>query len=84
MHNTHTHIYIYQQWFLNGKYLRYKNSFLIYIYIYIYGKSSIQQEEDSFYQQIGLTFEEETNKIKCYIWGMALYGAETWTLRTAN
>ena len=21
--------------------------------------------------------------LKCYIWGMALYGAETWTLRTA-
>ena len=27
------------------------------------GKSCIQQEEDSFYQQIGLKFEEETNKV---------------------
>jgi len=26
-----------------------------------HGKSCIQQEEDSFYQQIGLKFEEETN-----------------------
>ena len=22
--------------------------------------------------------------IKCYIWSMALYGAETWTLRAAD
>ena len=22
--------------------------------------------------------------VKCYIWGMALYGAETWTLRVAD
>ena len=22
--------------------------------------------------------------VKCYIWSMALYGAETWTLRTAD
>jgi len=22
--------------------------------------------------------------LKCYIWGMALYGAETWTLRAAD
>jgi len=28
-----------------------------------HGKSCIQQEEDSFYQQTGLKFEEETNKM---------------------
>ena len=28
-----------------------------------HGKSCIQQEKDSFYQQIGLKFEEETNKM---------------------
>jgi len=28
-----------------------------------HGKSCIQQEEDSFYQQIGLKFEEETSKM---------------------
>ena len=28
-----------------------------------HGKNCIQQEEDSFYQQIGLKFEEETNKM---------------------
>jgi hypothetical protein len=31
-----------------------------------------------FHQQIGLKFKEETRK--CYIFGTALYGAETWTL----
>ena len=34
------------------------------------------------YDHIGLKFEEETRK--CYIWSMALYGAETWTLRAAD
>jgi hypothetical protein len=32
-----------------------------------HGKSSIQQQEDSFHEQTGL-------------WSIALYGAETWTL----
>ena len=36
----------------------------------------------SFYQQIGLKFEEKL--VKCYVWSMALYGAETWTLRSAD
>ena len=27
----------------------------------LHGKSCIQQEEDSFYQQIGLKFQEETS-----------------------
>jgi hypothetical protein len=31
-----------------------------------------------FHQQIGLKFEEE--RIKCYIWSIIVYGAETWTL----
>jgi hypothetical protein len=28
-----------------------------------HGKSSIQQEEDSFHQQTGLKFKEETSKV---------------------
>ena len=36
-----------------------------------------------FYQHIGLKFEEETSKM-LHIWSMALYGAETWTLRAAD
>jgi hypothetical protein len=42
------------------------------------GKSSIQKGESSFYQQIGLKFKAETGK--CYIWSMALCGAEILTL----
>jgi hypothetical protein len=38
------------------------------------GKSSSQQDEVSYRQQIGLKFKEET--IKCYIWSEALYGDE--------
>jgi len=41
--------------------------------------SSIEQEEGSFYQQIGLELTEESNK--CYIWSAALCGTETGTLR---
>jgi predicted HD phosphohydrolase len=42
-------------------------------------KSSIQPEEDSFHQEIGLNLRKKL--VKCYIWSIALYGAETWTLR---
>jgi hypothetical protein len=28
--------------------------------------------------------EERKKLVKCYIWNMALYGAETWTLRAAD
>jgi predicted HD phosphohydrolase len=44
-----------------------------------HGKISIQQEEESFHQQTGLKFKEETSK--CYIWSIAFYGAEKRTLR---
>jgi len=45
---------------------------------YCHGKNSIQQEESSFHQQIGLKFRKKL--VKCYIWSIALYGAETGTL----
>jgi len=41
-------------------------------------QSSIQQEKDSFYQQIELKFKEETSEV--YIWSTALCGAENWAL----
>jgi hypothetical protein len=37
------------------------------------------KEEDSFQQQIGCVFKEETSKM--HILSIALYGAATWTLR---
>jgi len=47
-----------------------------------HGKSSIQQEEETFHFQIGLKFKEET--MKCYIWSIALYGTESWTLQKVD
>jgi hypothetical protein len=37
--------------------------------------------EGYFQQQTGLKFKQVTNKIKCYIWSIALFGGEVWTLR---
>jgi len=37
------------------------------------------QQEGFFQQQIGLTFKEKV--VKCYIWSIALYGAETGKLQ---
>ena len=45
-------------------------------------KTQTQQEADSFHQRTGLKFKEET--VNLYIWSIALYGAETWTLRKVD
>jgi hypothetical protein len=29
-------------------------------------------------------FEQRNKPVKCYIWSIALYGAETWTVRAVN
>ena len=39
-------------------------------------------KKKTLYQQIGFNLRKKL--IKCYIWSMALYGAETWTLRAAD
>jgi len=44
-------------------------------------KSCFQQGE-SFYQKTEINLRKKL--VKCYIWSMALYGAETWTLRVAD
>jgi len=38
-------------------------AFPCFYFFFVFNVSCIQQEEDSFYQQIGLKFEEETNKM---------------------
>jgi hypothetical protein len=38
-----------------------------------------RHEQGSFCQQTGFKFKEETSRILS--WSIALYGAETWTLR---
>jgi hypothetical protein len=41
----------------------------------------IQQEEESFHQ---LDLNLRKKLVKCYIWSIALCGAETWTLRKVD
>jgi hypothetical protein len=47
-----------------------------------HGKRSIQQEESSFCHQTGIKFKEE--QVKCYIWSIAVCGAENWSLRKVD
>jgi len=44
-----------------------------------HGKSSTQQEEDTFHQQTELQPKEKI--VKPYICSLVVHGAETWTLR---
>jgi hypothetical protein len=45
-------------------------------------QSSIQQKENSFHPQTGLTSKDKI--IKCYNYSIALYGTETWALWKIN
>jgi len=46
------------------------------------GKSSNKQEDFLFNSKSDLNLRNKL--IKCYIWSIALYGAETWTLRKVD
>ena len=67
----------------------------IYIYIYIYGrctceiksriaiaKAAFNKKKTLFTSKLDLNLRKKL--VKCYIWSMVLYGAETWTLRAAD
>ena len=45
-------------------------------------KLHIQQEEDFFNRKLDLNLRKKL--VKCYIWSMALYGAETWAFQAAD
>jgi len=45
-------------------------------------KAAFKQGEDSFTSKMDLNLRKKL--VKCYIWSMAFYGAETWTLRAAD
>jgi hypothetical protein len=45
-------------------------------------KSRIAMAKDAFTSK--LDFNLRKKLVKCYIWSMVLYGAETWTLRAAD
>ena len=45
-------------------------------------KASFSKKKTLFTSKLDLNLRKKL--IKCYIWSMALYGAETWTLRAAD
>ena len=45
-------------------------------------KATFSKKKTLFTSKLDLNFRKKL--IKCYIWSMALYGAETWTLRAAD
>ena len=45
-------------------------------------KAAFNKKKTLFNSKLDLNLREKL--IKCYIWSMALYGAETWTLRAAE
>jgi hypothetical protein len=45
-------------------------------------KAAFSRRKTLFTSKLDLNLRKKL--VKCYIWGMALYGAETWTLRAAD
>jgi len=45
-------------------------------------KAAFNKKKTLFTNKLNLNLRKKL--VKCYIWSMVLYGAETWTLRTAN
>ena len=45
-------------------------------------KAAFSKKKTPFTSKLDLNLRKKL--IKCYIWSMALYGAETWTLRAAD
>ena len=45
-------------------------------------KAAFNKKETLFTSKLDLNLRKKL--VKCYIWRMALYGAETWTLRAAD
>jgi len=45
-------------------------------------KAAFNKKKNLFTSTLDLNLRKKV--VKCYIWGMALYGAETWTLRAAD
>ena len=45
-------------------------------------KSRIAMAKVAFNSKLDLNLRKK--RVKCYVWSMALYGAETWTLRATD
>jgi len=48
----------------------------------VIAKAAFSKKKTLFTSKLDLNLRKKL--IKCYIWSMALYGAETWTLRAAD
>ena len=48
----------------------------------VMAKAAFSKKKTLFASKLDLNLRKKL--IKCYIWSMALYGAETWTLRAAD
>jgi len=45
-------------------------------------KGAFNKKKNLFSSKLDLNFRKKL--VKCYVWSMALYGAETWTLRATD
>ena len=45
-------------------------------------KAAFNKKKNSFTSKLDLNLRKKL--VKCYVWSMALYGAETWTLRATD
>jgi hypothetical protein len=52
------------------------------VYVNILAKAAINRKRALLTSKIELEMRKKL--VKCYIWSMALYGAETWTLRPVD
>jgi len=74
----------------NGFFFLFKDILIIAYIKYLYtiksriamAKAAFSKKKTLFTRKLDLNLRKKL--IKCYIWSMALYGAETWTLRAAD
>ena len=45
-------------------------------------KAAFNKKDNLFTSKLDLNLRKKL--VKCYVWSMALYGAETWTLRATD
>ena len=56
---------------------------MIFSYIYIYiTKAAFNKKKNLFTSKLDLNLRKKL--VKCYVWSMAVYGAETWMLRATS
>ena len=48
----------------------------------VIAKAAFNKKKNSFSSKLDLKLRKKL--VKCYVWSMALYGAETWTIRATD